>query len=339
MGFARTAGLGIWVTIMPSLSVTVPIHNEAENLSMLYANVREALDQLGQPWELILVDDGSTDGSTEVIEEIAKGDPRVKAIIFRRNAGQTAAMMAGFDHATGNIIIPMDGDLQNDPSDIGKMLEKLDEGYDVVSGWRKDRQDHFVQRNLPSIMANRLISFVSGVRLHDFGCSLKAYRRDVIKGVRLYGEMHRFLPIYASWHGAKITECVVTHHARRHGKSKYGLERVMKVLLDLMVVKFLDRLAQKPMYLFGGVGVAFLGLSSLFALYAIYLKLFASTSFIQTPIPMLSVTTGMLAVICFLMGLLAELTIRTFYEAQGKPVYLVKKAINTERTLPQTETI
>ncbi len=319
---------------MPSLSVTIPIHNELDNLPILYKRVSSALEELGHPWELILVDDGSSDGSTEVIEQLAEADKRVKAVIFRRNAGQTAAMMAGFDHAEGDIIIPMDGDLQNDPQDIKLMLETLEKGFDVVSGWRKDRQDHAIKRNLPSILANKLISAVSGVQLHDFGCSLKAYRRDVIKGVRLYGEMHRFLPVYASWHGAKITEAVVTHHARQHGKSKYGLERVLKVLLDLIVVKFLDRHAQKPMYVFGSVGVLFLATSLACGLYALWLKLFVGTSFIETPIPMLTVMTGMLGILCFLMGLLAELITRTFYESQGKPVYLVKRRINFSENAP-----
>ncbi len=319
---------------MPSISVAVPIHNEVDSLPQLYDRVCDALNKLGHPWELILVDDGSTDGSTDLIEKLTASDFRVKAVVFRRNAGQTAAMMAGFDYASGDIIIPMDGDLQNDPSDIGKLIAKLESGYDVVSGWRKDRQDNFVRRNLPSIMANRLISFVSGVRLHDFGCSLKAYRKDVIKGVQLYGEMHRFLPIYASWHGAKITEEIVTHHARKHGKSKYGLERVMKVLLDLLVVKFLDRHAQKPMYVFGGVGVLFLGISTLSGLYALYLKFFQNTSFIQTPIPTLAAMTAMLGVMCFLLGLLAEMTIRTFYAAHGRPAYLVKRTFNIDTTTP-----
>ncbi len=313
---------------MRLISVTVPIHNELENLTILYEGVRTALDDLGLQWELILVDDGSTDGSTQKIEELAAQDSRIKAVILRRNSGQTAAMMAGFDHASGDVIVPMDGDLQNDPADIGRMLTRLDEGYDVVSGWRKDRQDNFVKRNLPSILANRLISFVSGVRLHDFGCSLKAYRRDVIKGVRLYGEMHRFLPIYSSWHGAKITEEVVRHHARRHGKSKYGLERVIKVLLDLLVVKFLERHMQKPMYIFGGFGVGFLSLSFACGLYALYLKVFCNVPFITTPVPMLTATSFMIGTVCILMGLLAEITTRTFYESQGKPVYLVRKKIN-----------
>ena len=222
--------------------------------------VRKALVALGRPWELILVNDGSTDGSDELLDEIAAKDPRVKVVHFRRNFGQTAAMMAGFDFARGDIIIPIDGDLQNDPADIPLLLAKLDEGFDVVSGWRKDRQDNALKRNLPSIMANRLISFVSGVRLHDFGCSLKAYRREVIEGVRLYGEMHRFLPIYASWHGAR------DHRGRRaplrahqRASSKYGLERVLKVLADLITVKFLDRFQQKPMYLFGAVGLVVAG--------------------------------------------------------------------------------
>ncbi len=313
---------------MANLSVTIPIHNEVENLPTLYEQVRAALDVEGYHWELILVDDGSTDGGDVVLRKLAAGDERVKVVFFRRNSGQTAAMMAGFDHARGDVIVPMDGDLQNDPADIPLLLAQIEKGFDVVSGWRKDRQDDFVSRNLPSIMANRLISAVSGVRLHDFGCSLKAYRKDIITGVRLYGEMHRFLPIYASWHGARISEVVVSHRPRRHGKSKYGLERVLKVLLDLLVVKFLDRHAQKPMYVFGGVGLTFFGISFLCTLYAIWLKVLARVPFIETPLPLLVVTTGMLAVMCVLMGLLAELIMRTFYEAQGKPTYLVRETLN-----------
>src|SRR4051812_21966546 len=240
----------------PMISVTVPICNEAESLPTLCERIRETLESVGRPWELILVNDGSTDGSDDVLDELAAAEPRFRVVHFRRNFGQTAAMMAGFDFARGDVIIPIDGDLQNDPADIPKMLAKLDEGYDVCSGWRKDRKDNSLKRNLPSIMANRLISFVSGVRLHDFGCSLKAYRREVVEGLRLYGEMHRFLPIYVSWHGARITEVEVTHYARTSGHSKYGLERVLKVLADLVVVKFLDRFQQKPMYLFGMVGLA-----------------------------------------------------------------------------------
>ena len=314
------------------LSVTVPICNEAGNLGPLYDKVRKAMDRIGKPWELILVDDGSTDGSDELLDEIASKDVRVKVIHFRRNFGQTAAMMAGFDFARGEIIIPLDGDLQNDPADIPLLLEKLDEGFDVVSGWRKDRQDNAIKRNAPSIMANRLISFVSGVRLHDFGCSLKAYRREVVEGVRLYGEMHRFLPIYASWHGAAITEVVVRHYARTSGSSKYGLERVLKVVADLLTVKFLDRFQQKPMYIFGAAGLFFLLISGLTFAIAVFYKFFATypKSFVETPLPLITAVAGSAGVMCILMGLLAEMIVRTFFESQNKSVYLVRSTRNLE---------
>ena len=310
------------------ISVTIPICNEAGNIPELYTRVQAALVAVGRPWELVLVNDGSTDGSEELLDEIAARDPHVKVIHFRRNFGQTAAMMAGFDFAQGDIIIPMDGDLQNDPADIPLLLAKLDEGFDVVSGWRKDRQDNALKRNLPSIMANRLISFVSGVRLHDFGCSLKAYRREVIAGVRLYGEMHRFLPIYTRWHGAKIAEVGVRHFARTSGASKYGLERVLKVLADLIVVKFLDRFQQKPMYLFGAVGLLSLGMSVFSGGYALWRKLGENEPFIKNPLLLTCIVTGMTGLMCILMGLLAEMITRTFYESQGKPVYLVRATRN-----------
>jgi glycosyltransferase involved in cell wall biosynthesis len=312
------------------ISVTIPICNEAGNLKPLYDRVREAMEQVGGEWELILVDDGSTDGSDELLDELADMDKRVKVVHFRRNFGQTAAMMAGFDFARGDIIIPMDGDLQNDPADIPLLLAKLDEGFDVVSGWRKDRQDDALKRNFPSIMANRLISLVSGVRLHDFGCSLKAYRRDVIEGVRLYGEMHRFLPIYARWHGAEIAEVEVRHYARAKGVSKYGLERVLKVLADLITVKFLDRFQQKPMYLFGGIGLMILAVSAMSGAYAFWRKFVEGESFITNPLLLCSVLTAVAGLTCFLMGLLAEMIVRTFYESQGKSVYLVKETRNVE---------
>ena len=314
------------------LSVTVPICNEAGNLGQLYDKVRKAMDRIGKPWELILVDDGSTDGSDELLDELASKDARVKVIHFRRNFGQTAAMMAGFDFARGDIIIPMDGDLQNDPGDIPLLLDKLEEGFDVVSGWRKDRQDNAIKRNAPSIMANRLISFVSGVRLHDFGCSLKAYRREVVEGVRLYGEMHRFLPIYASWHGAAITEVVVRHYARTSGSSKYGLERVLKVVADLLTVKFLDRFQQKPMYIFGAAGLFFLLISGLTFAIAIFFKFFAAhpKSFVETPLPLITAVAGSAGIMCILMGLLAEMIVRTFFESQNKSVYLVRSTRNLE---------
>lgn len=316
------------------ISVAVPICNEAGNLAALYERIRTTMEGLGRPWELLLVNDGSTDGSEEMLDEIAARDSAVKVVHFRRNFGQTAAMMAGFTHARGEVIIMMDGDLQNDPADIPLMLAKIEEGYDVCSGWRRDRKDNAIRRNLPSMMANRLISFVSGVRLHDFGCSLKAYRREVVEGIRLYGEMHRFLPIYARWHGAKIAEVEVRHYARTSGKSKYGLERVLKVLFDLIVVKFLDKFQQKPMYLFGAVGFSSLVVAFLSGLFAIYLKIFHGESFIQSPLPMLSVMTGVLGCMCILMGLLAEMIMRTFYESQGKSVYLVRAMRNIEVPKP-----
>ncbi len=333
MGHLATLDSAPSATIPSSLtmiSVAVPICNEAGSIAELHARVRDALIAVGRPWELILVNDGSTDGSDELLDEIAAQDDRVKVIHFRRNFGQTAAMMAGFDFARGDVVIPMDGDLQNDPGDIPLLLAKLDEGFDVVSGWRKDRQDDAVKRNLPSIVANRLISFVSGVRLHDFGCSLKAYKREVIEGVRLYGEMHRFLPIYAGWHGAKITEVVVRHYARSTGSSKYGLERVLKVLADLITVKFLDRFQQKPMYLFGAVGLGSLGVSCFSGVYALWRKFGEGEPFIKNPLLLLAVLTAMTGMICFLMGLLAEMIVRTFYESQGKSVYLVRATRNVE---------
>ncbi|MBJ7258836.1 MAG: glycosyltransferase family 2 protein [Chthoniobacterales bacterium] len=304
------------------VSITVPVFNEVGAIGPLYEATRKVLDHLGRPSELIFVNDGSTDGSDEKLDEIAARDPQVRVVHFRRNFGQTAAMMAGFDHARGEVIIPMDGDHQNDPGDIPRMLEKIDEGYDVVSGWRKDRQDNSLQRNIPSIMANRLISVVSGVPLHDFGCSLKAYRAEVIKGVRLYGEMHRFLPIYAKWHGARITEIPVSHFARSTGSSKYGLERVTKVMFDLLTVKFMDKFMLKPMYLFGFWGLLFFVGSFVFTVWTCYMRT-RGYYFTATPLPMMAVFSFMTGVICVLMGLLAEMVTRTFYESQDKAIYLV----------------
>jgi glycosyltransferase involved in cell wall biosynthesis len=317
------------------ISVAIPIYNEKDALRPLHDDICRVLEGLGRPWELIFVNDGSTDGSTELLNELAAARSEVKVIHFRRNFGQTAAMMAGFDFASGEVIIPMDGDRQNDPADIPKLLAEIEAGFDVVSGWRKDRKDNALQRNLPSILANRLISWVSGVRLHDFGCSLKAYRAEVIKGVRLYGEMHRFLPIYAKWHGARITEVPVNHHPRRTGSSKYGLERVLKVLADLITVKFLDKFALKPMYLFGFCGLASLSMSGFFAAWALYRFFVVGEPFIKNPLLLLTVFSGMTGVLCLLMGLLAEMITRTFYESQGKTIYLVRETRNLE-SLPGT---
>lgn len=311
------------------LSVVIPVYNEEDNVNLLYAQLVPPLEELKRSFEIILINDGSKDRTESLIAAIAQRDNRIKIVNFRCNFGQTAAMMAGIDHATGDIIIPMDGDLQNDPNDIGRLVAKLDEGFDVVSGWRKDRKDS-EWRNLPSRVANRIISRISGVHLHDYGCSLKAYRREVIKGVRLYGEMHRFIPIYASWQGAKVTEIPVQHHARMHGVSKYGMERIVKVVLDLIVVKFMADFANKPIYVFGGFGVLSIFLSGMAGMAALYLKFAKGISFILTPLPLLTVLTFITGVMSILMGLLAEIMMRTYHESQNKPVYLVKNTINVD---------
>lgn len=306
------------------LSIIVPIFNEEDNLGPLREKTVAALEQIDRPFELIMVNDGSTDRSGEILDSFAAEDSRIKVIQFRRNFGQTAALMAGIDHANGDVLIPMDGDLQNDPSDIPRLLAKLDEGYDVVSGWRKNRKDRMFSRKLPSIMANRFISLISGVHLHDYGCTLKAYRSDVMQDVKLYGEMHRFIPIYASWQGGRVCEIPVNHHARIHGSSKYGWKRTFKVILDLMVVQFLNKYDTKPIYVFGTFGLVFLLIALLSGIGALVLKFGYSISFIETPLPLLTAMCLMLSVMTILMGLLAELLIRIYYESQNKPVYLVK---------------
>ena len=312
------------------ISLSVPVYNEREALTPLFEKVQRVMRaHYGNDWEIIFVNDGSHDGSEKLLDDLASKNPEVKVVHFRRNFGQTAAMMAGFDFAQGETIIPLDGDGQNDPEDIPRIVAKLDEGFEVCSGWRKDRQDNALQRNIPSIFANKLISLVSGVELHDFGCSLKAYRAEVIKGVRLYGEMHRFLPIYAKWHGARITELPVNHHARKTGHSKYGLERVLKVVMDLLTVRFMDRYMLKPMYLFGFWGFLFLCGSVGFTAWALYMRT-RGYYFTATPLPMMAVFSFMTGVICFLMGLLAEMVTRTFHESQNKAIYMVRDTRNLD---------
>jgi glycosyltransferase involved in cell wall biosynthesis len=314
----------------PDISVFLPVLNEEPNLRPLHEKMRAALAEIGLASEVIYVDDGSTDGSLAVLREIADADSRVRVISLRRNYGQTAAMSAGIDAARGRVLVPMDADLQNDPSDIKRLLAKLDEGYDVVSGWRKNRQDKMVTRKIPSMIANRIISFIGGVPLHDYGCSLKAYRRDVLKDVKLYGEMHRFIPIYASWAGARVAEIPVEHHARTMGVSKYGLSRTLKVVFDLVTIKFMASYQTKPLYVFGSCGmVAFL--VSLFAgLLAIYWKLIHRADFVQTPLPVLTIVMFAVGVQFFLMGLLAEMQVRTYHESQQKPIYAVRERIGFE---------
>ncbi len=303
------------------ISVVIPVYNEELNVQELYDRLNAVVTQ---PAEFIFVDDGSTDATFARLKEISASDTRVRVIRFRRNFGQTAALSAGIDHANGKIIVPMDGDLQNDPKDIPRLLAKIDEGFDVVSGWRVDRKDSF-HRRLPSVIANRLISMISGVHLHDYGCSLKAYRRDVLQDVRLYGEMHRFVPIYASWQGARVAELPVMHHPRTRGKSNYGMERTLKVVLDMIVVKFLSSYATKPIYLFGGFGFAALSLGVVAFMITLYLKLAHIRDFVATPLPLFSVVLMLVGCLSVLLGLVAELTVRTYYESQGKRTYTIRE--------------
>ena len=310
------------------LSVIVPAKNEEQNLPVLMECLFSVLRGLGRAFEVIVVNDGSTDGSLRVLRALASSYPELRVIDLARNYGQTAAIMAGFDHANGDVIVPIDADLQNDPADIPRLLAKLDEGYDVVSGWRKNRQDAAISRNFISRIANTVISHLSGVHLHDYGCSLKAYRRDVIGAVRLYGEMHRFVPIYASWYGARITEIPVNHSPRLHGKSNYGLTRILKVVLDLIVVRFLDRSIGKPIYIFGGFGALWFVVATISAAYMLYLKWFGHLSMIQTPLPLLVVMSIMMGVMSICIGLVAEIVVRTYFESQGKTIYHTRELIN-----------
>lgn len=310
------------------LSIIVPVYNEEETIPYLYGAVKNAMQDINKDWELVLVDDGSKDGSLTALEVIAiQNKDHIRVVGLRRNFGQTAAIAAGIDHSCGEIIVLMDADLQNDPADIPLLLEKIEEGYDVVSGWREKRKDPFFTRTLPSILANKLISWVTGVHLHDYGCTLKAYRREVITGFRLYGEMHRFIPVYADRVGARLTEIPVRHHPRRYGKAKYGLERTLKVVLDLFTVKFLNSYAQKPIYLFGGTGAVLMIVSFLVLLYLFIRRIFFSISVITSPLFIMSSMFFILGFQSILMGLIAELLARTYHEAQHKPTYTVLKRI------------
>jgi len=311
----------------PEVSVFLPVYNEEPNLHPLHAKLDAALKSLGRSAEIVYVDDGSNDGSLNILREIAEMDSRVRVVALRRNYGQTAAMAAGIDAARGNVLIPMDADLQNDPADIERLLSKLDEGYDVVSGWRKNRKDKMVTRKIPSMIANRLISWIGGVPLHDYGCSLKAYRRESLQDVRLYGEMHRFIPIYASWAGARVTEIPVEHHARTMGKSKYGLSRTLKVVFDLMTIKFMASYQTKPIYVFGSFGMLAFAISVFSGLYALFLKVIHKADFVQTPLPVLSIVMFAVGVQFLLMGLLAEMLVRTYHESQAKAIYAVRERV------------
>jgi dolichol-phosphate mannosyltransferase len=311
----------------PEISVVIPLYNEAPNVGPLLTELFPALRAVGRTFEVICVDDGSADGTFAALERFAQKEPGLRVIRFRRNFGQTAAMSAGIEGARGKVIVPMDGDMQNDPADIGRLLAELESGHDVVSGWRKERKDKEFGRKLPSQIANALISSVSGVRLHDYGCSLKAYRREVLEGVRLYGEMHRFIPVYASWQGAKVTEMVVNHRPRHAGRSKYGLGRTLKVVLDLLVVKFLASFMTRPIYFFGGAGLGAIACGVLSFCAALFYKLAGEKDLVETPLPLLAVAFVLAGVICILMGVLAELIVRTYYESQGRRPYLIAEEL------------
>lgn len=308
----------------PDVSVVIPIYNEEEALPHLHEALRGALEKLDRRWEVILVNDGSSDDSRARMDRIAREDPRFIAIHLRRNFGQTAAMSAGFDHARGDIIVAMDADLQNDPRDIPKLLEKIDEGFDCVSGWRKDRQDDKFTRILPSKIANWMISTVTGVRLHDYGCSLKAYRREILEDVQLYGEMHRFIPALARWAGARITEVVVSHYPRRFGSSKYGLSRTIRVFLDLLTVKFLLSYVTRPIQVFGKWGLISGGIGFIMALWLSFRKFAFHEDIGSRPALLLAVLLILVGFQFITMGLLAELQARTYFEAQGKPIYAIR---------------
>ena len=320
------------------LSIVIPIFNEAESLEPLYEALKNVLGKLHQTAEIVFVDDGSSDGSPLILDRLAAADANVRVVHLRRNYGQTAALMAAIRFSTGDVVIPMDGDGQNDPADIPRLLAKLDEGYDVVSGWRRTREDKFARR-LASVAANWLVSTVMGVKLHDYGCTLKAYRRSVVEEIRLYGEMHRFIPIYAAWEGARVTELAVEHHPRRFGRSKYGMGRIARVTLDLLILYFIDRAFDRPIQFFGKFSLGFIGLAITTIALAAWLRIFEGISFIQTPLPLLAATTALSGILFLLLGVLAEVQVRTYYESQGKPPYKVRSTHNIAAAEPRKRAV
>jgi glycosyltransferase involved in cell wall biosynthesis len=311
------------------ISIIIPVYNEVESLPGLNDAILAAMSDYS--YETIYVDDGSTDGSVGLLEDMTASDPaHIRVIEFRRNFGQTAAIAAGIDHARGDVIVTLDADMQNDPADIPMLLAKIDEGYDLVSGWRKDRKDTLVTRKIPSRVANWLISKFTGVSLHDYGCTLKAYRREVLEGFHLYGEMHRFIPAYAGWVGAKIVEVPVQHHPRRYGQAKYGLERTLKVILDLFTVKFLTGFSNKPIYLFGGTGLILIGLSLVDLLVLVVRRITIGEHMIRSPLLLMSVMLFIVGFQSILLGLLAEVLVRTYYESQSKPTYSIRRILSPD---------
>ena len=331
MTLAATAAPLTTITDAPYVSVVVPLFNEEESIPALQTQLTAALVALNRPFEIIIVDDGSRDGSLALLRQWQAQDPaHVRVVRFRRNFGQTAAFAAGFDRARGAVIVTIDADLQNDPADIGLLLAKIDEGYDVVSGWRVQRQDAALSRRLPSRIANALISRVTGVTLHDYGCSLKAYRHEVLQNVRLYGELHRFIPAIASWMGTAVAEIPVNHRAREFGRSKYNLSRTFRVILDLITVRFLLGYATRPLHVFGGIGLTLGALGTLIGLYLTYLKLLLGQSIGSRPLLLLAVLLVVLGVQMMSIGLLGEMTMRTYYEAQNKPIYVIREVFENQ---------
>lgn len=313
----------------PELSLLIPLYNEEENLVPLLDRIEAVMKRLGKRYEVVLVDDGSTDGTPRLLERAVSERPCLKAIFFRRNGGQTAALAAAIEHAGAPILIPLDGDLQNDPEDIPRLLAKLEEGYDVASGWRRHRKDPFFTRVLPSKVANRLISLISGVRLHDYGCTLKAYRREVLDPADLIGEMHRFIPILASWKGARVAEVEVTHHPRASGKSKYGLTRTFKVVLDLLTIKFMGSFLTKPIYAFGGTGFGLLLVSGLLFLFTLWEKVAEGVWVHRNPVFLIAIFAGLVGVQLVMMGLLGELLIRIYFASLRMPPYVVARILTS----------
>jgi glycosyltransferase involved in cell wall biosynthesis len=309
------------------LSIVIPIYNEEENIRPLYDELNEVLQAIEHPHEIVFIDDGSSDRSLELLEEIQHNDGNVIVVSFRRNFGQTAAMAAGFDYATGDVIVTMDGDMQNDPHDIPQLLAKMEEGYDLISGWRFNRQDAFINRKLPSMIANKLISTVTGVHLHDYGCTLKMFHREITKGIRLYGEMHRFIPAIASGMGSRIAEVKVNHRPRRFGTSKYGISRTLRVILDLMTVKFLLSYATRPIQVFGMLGIISGSLGFFIALIMTIQRQFFGVPLGNRPLLLLAVLLIFMGMQFISMGLLGELQARTYFETQNKPIYTVRKVL------------
>ena len=309
------------------LSIVIPVYNEEDSIEPLYSGLKEVLEGLDRSYEIVVVDDGSSDGSFNILKELHLRDPLVKVIRLRRNFGQAAAFAAGFDRAVGEIIVSMDADLQFDPADISKLLDKISEGYDIVSGWRSDRQETYLTRRLPSMAANWLISRITGVELHDHGCSLKAYRSEVIRNVRLYGELHRFIPALASSMGVHLAEVPVSHYPRRHGKSKYDLSRTLTVILDLLTVKFLLSYATRPMQVFGLLGMLSFAVGTVIAAYLSFIRLFLGSPIANRPLLLLAILLIFVGVQLVTMGLLGELTTRTYHEAQGKKIYVIREML------------